>query len=75
MTRSVFRYVNYTIRHVSDGGVTFEAFCTSPNCGKDSGPHDDQAAAQDWCLRHTGTTGHEVFLRVVTDHAHVTRDQ
>ncbi|WP_457852762.1 DUF7848 domain-containing protein [Streptomyces achromogenes] len=31
-------------------------------------------AVQDWCLRHTGRTGHGLFRRVVTDHARVTRD-
>ncbi|MFD5429513.1 hypothetical protein [Streptomyces sp. NPDC127084] len=67
--------MNHTILHLPDGGVTFEAFCTAPYCGEDSGPHDNQEASQDWCLRHTGRTGHDVFRRVVTDHARVTRDE
>ncbi|MDQ0942566.1 hypothetical protein QFZ67_004271 [Streptomyces sp. V1I1] len=75
MTRSVIRFVNHTIRHVPEGGVTFEAFCTAPNCAENSGPLDDQEAAQAWCLRHTSSTGHDVFRRVVTDHARVTRDE
>lgn len=74
MTRSVMRYVDHTIRHAPEGGVTYEAFCAS---GRDetSGPQDDQETAQDWCLRHTGRTGHALFRRVVTDHARVTRDE
>ncbi|MFI2351965.1 hypothetical protein ACH492_34180 [Streptomyces sp. NPDC019443] len=67
--------MKHTIRHVPDGGVTFEAFCTAPHCDGNSGPMDDQEAAQDWCLRHTGSTGHDMFRRVVTDHACVTRDE
>ncbi|NEW76248.1 DUF7848 domain-containing protein [Streptomyces rhizosphaericus] len=75
MTRSVMRFVSHTIRHVADGGVTFEAFCATPDCGEESGPQEDQEAAQQWCLRHTGRTGHDLFRRVTTDHARVTRDE
>ncbi len=76
MSRAVLRFVPHTIRHVPEGGVTFEAFCTAPGCGDDSGPQDDQEAAQDWCLRHTGQNpDHDLFRRVVTDHARVTRDE
>ncbi|MFE9779279.1 hypothetical protein ACFYPA_14085 [Streptomyces sp. NPDC005775] len=42
-------------------------------CRAESGPQDAQEAAQDWCLRHTGKTGHDLFRRVFTDHARVTR--
>ena len=73
--RAVIRYVSHTIRHAPEGGVTFEAFCTTPECGDDSGPQEAQGSAQDWCLRHTGLTGHDLFRRVVTDHARVTRDE
>lgn len=75
MPRSVMRFVNHTIRHMPEGGVTYEAFCIAPHCGEDSGPQDVQEAAQDWCLGHTGITGHDLFRRVVTDHARVTRDR
>lgn len=75
MSRAVLRYVPHTIRHVPDGGVTFEAFCVTSGCNETSGPQEEQETAQDWCLRHTGRTGHGLFRRVVTDHARVTRDE
>lgn len=77
MTRSVMRFVSHTIRHAPEGGVVYEIFCaTKPNeCGETSGPQDNQEAAQDWCLRHTGRTGHDLFRRVVTDHARVARNE
>jgi hypothetical protein len=75
MSRSVMRYVSHTIRHEPDGGVTFEAFCVASGCDETSGPQEEQETAQDWCLRHTGRTRHDLFRRVVTDHARVTRDE
>lgn len=76
MIRAVLRYVEHSIRHVDEGGWTFEAFCAGrPDCEETSGPVDDQEAAQDWSLRHTGRTGHDLFRRVVTDHARVTRKE
>ncbi|MFE5371225.1 DUF7848 domain-containing protein [Streptomyces mirabilis] len=75
MSRVVLRYVPHTIRHVPDGGVTFEAFCVASGCDETSGPHEEQETAQDWCLRHTGRTGHDLFRRVATDHARDTRDE
>lgn len=75
MTRAVLRYIEHTIRHVEEGGWIFGAFCTAPDCGEDSGPQDAQETAQDWALAHTGRTGHDLFRRVVTDHARVTRDE
>lgn len=73
MSRTVMRFVEHVIRHAPEGGVTYEAFCTAPGCAAESGPQEEQEAAQDWCLRHTGRAGHSVFRRVVTDHARVTR--
>ncbi|MFB6614659.1 hypothetical protein ACFCV9_10650 [Streptomyces sp. NPDC056367] len=78
MTRAVLRYVPHTIRHAPQGGVTYEAFCategcTAAGCGTESGAHDEQEGAQDWALRHSGRTGHDLFRRVFTDHARVTR--
>lgn len=76
MTRAVLRYVDHTIRHVEEGGRAFEAFCVTPDCGEDSGPHAVQGDAQDWCLRHTGRNPeHDLFRRVATDHARVTRNE
>ncbi|MFD5620637.1 hypothetical protein [Streptomyces yangpuensis] len=72
-TRAVYRFVSHTIRHVPEGGVTYEAFCVTDGCQAESGPHDEQEAAQDWALHHTGSTGHDLFRRVFTDHAKVSR--
>ncbi|MGW0394112.1 DUF7848 domain-containing protein [Streptomyces sp. NPDC003042] len=71
--RAVLRYVAHTIRHAPEGGVIYEAFCAAYQCRAESGPQDEQTAAQDWALRHTGQTGHDLFRRVYTDHARVTR--
>ncbi len=64
--------MSHAIRHAPEGGMTFEVFCTAYGCGAESGRQDQQEAAQDWALRHTGRTGHDLFRRVVTDHARVT---
>ncbi|WP_331738212.1 MULTISPECIES: hypothetical protein [unclassified Streptomyces] len=72
-TRAVYRHVPHTIRHVPEGGITYEAFCVTAGCDAESGPHDEQKTAQDWALRHTGRTGHDLFRRIFTDHAKVTR--
>lgn len=73
MSRTVMRYVAHTISHVSDGGVTAQVFCMASGCGEDSGRKDDTDDAQDWALRHTGRTGHDLFRREFTDQARVTR--
>ncbi|MCD9878249.1 DUF7848 domain-containing protein [Streptomyces guryensis] len=73
--RAVLRYVNHTIRHAPEGGVTAELFCVTYGCGESSGPQSDPNDAQDWALRHTGHTGHDLFRREYTDHARVTRDE
>ncbi|WP_455770617.1 DUF7848 domain-containing protein [Streptomyces antibioticus] len=75
MTRAVLRFAQHTIRHETARGATFHAFCAAPDCEEDSGPQEKQEPAQDWCLRHTGRTGHDLFRRVVTDHARVFRDE
>lgn len=67
------RFVEHTIRHAPEGGITYEAFCAASECPAESGPQDQQDAAQDWCLSHTGRTGHDLFRRVFTDHAKVIR--
>lgn len=72
-TRAGYRFVDHTIRHVPEGGVIYEAFCVT--CDEESGVQEVQEAAQDWCLRHTGQTLHDLFRRVVTDHARVTREE
>lgn len=73
-TRAVYRFVDHTIRHAPEGGVTYEVFCVAYECGEESGPQDEQNTAQDWALRHTGLNpGHDLFRRVFTDHARVTR--
>ena len=75
MTRSITRFVAHSIRHTPEGGTTFEAFCVTVDCDAESGPQEKQEPAQDWALRHTGKTGHDLFRRVVTDHARVTREE
>ncbi|MFK8849944.1 hypothetical protein [Streptomyces sp. Ac-502] len=72
-SRAVYRYVPHTIRHVPEGGVSYEAFCTAAGCDAESGLQEDQDAAQQWALCHSGLTGHDLFRRVVSDHARVTR--
>ncbi|WP_450373571.1 DUF7848 domain-containing protein [Streptomyces phaeolivaceus] len=69
------RFVPHSIRHEPAKPVTFEAACLTDECGEQSGPQGEQEDAQDWCLRHAGRTGHDLFRRVVTDHARVTRDE
>ncbi|GGP92365.1 DUF7848 domain-containing protein [Streptomyces roseolilacinus] len=71
--RAVYRHVTHTIRRAPEGGITYEAFCAAPGCGAEFGPHVEQEAAQNWALRHTGRVGHDLFRRVFTDHAKVTR--
>ncbi|WP_443042572.1 DUF7848 domain-containing protein [Streptomyces sp. NBC_00344] len=75
MSRSIVRFVDHTITHAPEGGVTFEAFCAAYRCEAASGAFGEQTDALDWCLRHTGSTGHTIFRRVVTDHARVTRSE
>ncbi len=76
MTRAILRYVPHTIRHQEEGGWIYEAFCAAPGCEEDSGPQDTQEAAQDWALQHTGRNPtHDLFRRVATDHARVTRNE
>ncbi|MGW0750268.1 DUF7848 domain-containing protein [Streptomyces sp. NPDC002587] len=71
--RAAYRFVQHTIRHIPEGGVTYETFCVSAGCGANSAAHEEQNDAQDWALEHTGRTGHDTFRRVFTDHAKVTR--
>uniref|UniRef100_UPI003FD7F296 DUF7848 domain-containing protein n=1 Tax=Streptomyces luteireticuli TaxID=173858 RepID=UPI003FD7F296 len=73
--RAIYRYMPHTIKRAPEGGIVFEAFCTAVGCGEDSGPQDEQDAAQLWALRHAARTGHDLFRRVMTDHARVTRTE
>lgn len=75
MTRAVMRFVDHTISHVADGGITAQHFCAAVGCGEDSGPQGVADDAQDWALQHTGRTGHDLFRREYTDHARVTRQE
>ncbi|WP_455771234.1 DUF7848 domain-containing protein [Streptomyces halstedii] len=58
--RAVYRHVAHAIRHVPEGCIAYEAFYVAADCDADSGPRDEQEAAQDWALHHTG--------RSATDH-------
>ncbi|WP_073762585.1 DUF7848 domain-containing protein [Streptomyces sp. CB02923] len=73
MSRTVMRYVAHTIRPVPDLRVEARAFCLASGCSQESGLRDDPDEAQDWALRHTGRTGHDLFRRTFSDHARVTR--
>jgi hypothetical protein len=74
MTRARYRYVKHAIRHEPTREVMYEACCTAPGCEAKSGPQKAQEAAQDWALAHAGLNpGHDLFRRVFTDHALVTR--
>ncbi|GGY27468.1 DUF7848 domain-containing protein [Streptomyces omiyaensis] len=74
MSRAVYRYVEHSIRHESSGGVTYELFCTAPDCEEESARQEGQEASQDWALRHAGLNpGHDLFRRVFTAHARVSR--
>ncbi|MGV4984455.1 DUF7848 domain-containing protein [Streptomyces sp. NRAIS4] len=74
--KAVLRYVNHTIRHTPEGGVTAELFCAAYGCDESSGPQGDPNDAQDWAtLRHAGRTGHDLFRREYTDHARVSRGE
>jgi hypothetical protein len=42
--RSVMRFVPHTIRHVPEGGITFEAFCVTSGCGREAGPHPGRSS-------------------------------
>ncbi|MEV2228804.1 hypothetical protein AB0H69_09545 [Streptomyces phaeochromogenes] len=73
MTRSVYRFVEHTIRHAPEGGAIFELFCAT--CPETSGPQVQQDTAQDWALKHTARNAtHDLFRREVTDYARVTRE-
>ncbi|MFC8694211.1 DUF7848 domain-containing protein [Streptomyces parvus] len=75
MSTRVFGFVDLTIRHAPEDGLTFEAFSVTADCNHGSGAQDSQEAAQDWCLRHTGLNPeHDLFRRVATDHARVTKE-
>ncbi|MGW7555537.1 DUF7848 domain-containing protein [Streptomyces rimosus] len=67
------RFVAHTIRAVPDLPMEARTFCMSSGCGQDSGPRSHPDDAQDWALRHTGRTGHDLFRRIFADHARVTR--
>ncbi|TVZ89390.1 hypothetical protein FB157_11378 [Streptomyces sp. BK340] len=69
--RSVWRFVNYTISHVSEAGVTWEIFCATFGCA-DSHIADRDKKCSEWAMRHTAKTDHELFRRACTDHARVT---
>ncbi|WP_444972073.1 DUF7848 domain-containing protein [Streptomyces lunaelactis] len=61
----VMRSAGWTLSiDLSGSGPIFEAECTS--CGEASGPADDRAGPEIWCLRHAGRTGHTGFRGITT---------
>ncbi len=74
MTRTVYRFVDHTIRHEPAGGIVAELHCMAHGCEESSGPQDNGDSAQDWALRHTGRNPtHDLYRREFSDHARVTR--
>lgn len=73
MSRTVLRFVEHTITHAPEGGITWEITCRAHACGAESGSQDQQDAASMRALRHTGRTGHDLFRRKATDRARVIR--
>jgi hypothetical protein len=73
---TVLKYVKHTIRHVPEGGWILEAFCAKGKCEATSGPRDSSEAVELWCMEHTGLNpDHDLFRRVASDHARVTREE
>ncbi|MGA5128376.1 hypothetical protein ACPCTO_01010 [Streptomyces olivoreticuli] len=74
MSRSVFRFVPYTI--VQDPAVCpeYEAECVSGDeeaCGARSGSEGDRGRVEEWMFEHIRDTGHRSFRRTFTDFAEV----
>jgi hypothetical protein len=73
---TVLKYVKHTIRHVDEGGWILEAFCAKGGCEDTSGPKDSSEDVELWCMSHTGfNPDHDLFRRVASDHARVTREE
>lgn len=70
-THAVFRFVEHTITEHPDTDVTYEAECL--RCDGSAGAHDEPEPVDEWCLRHTGRTGHAGFRRLRTSFAMVVR--
>ncbi|WP_371671192.1 hypothetical protein OG985_28375 [Streptomyces sp. NBC_00289] len=68
--RSVFRFVDYTINHVPEGGVIWEAHCGPGGCDWSAQSDSDEETSKA-AIRHTAETGHNLFRRTVSDHASV----
>ncbi|WP_443055232.1 DUF7848 domain-containing protein [Streptomyces sp. NBC_00704] len=70
--RSRWRFVDYTIAHVPESGVTWDIFCATDGCGESQTARTDEVCAE-WAMRHAAMSGHALFRRTCSDRAVVTR--
>lgn len=74
MTRSVMRYVPFTIRQDPTALPGYEAECVSgeeSDCGAKSGEWGTPAPVENWVMAHTRDTGHTRYRRWFVDYAEV----
>ncbi|WP_443728827.1 DUF7848 domain-containing protein [Streptomyces avidinii] len=56
-------FVKHVIKRHPDAETTATARCVHPDCGWEAPPTGDANECADWCMEHTGRTGHGIFLR------------
>lgn len=71
--RSVVTFVKHVIKRHPDAETTATARCVHPDCGWEAPPTGDANECADWCMEHTGRTGHGIFLRTFSEIAVVVR--
>ncbi|MEN8653764.1 hypothetical protein ABCR94_24965 [Streptomyces sp. 21So2-11] len=72
MTRSVMRFVPYTIAQDQTAWPEYVARCVSGDekeCGAESGSKSDPADVEKWMTNHTRGTGHLRYRRTFADYA------
>ncbi|UGY91246.1 hypothetical protein [Streptomyces gobiensis] len=72
MTRSVFRYVPFTIDQDQTAEPEYEARCVfgdEAECGAQSGTYSDPGPVEEWQRKHTQETGHRRYRRNFGDYA------
>ncbi|MEU6993588.1 hypothetical protein ABZ953_23405 [Streptomyces sp. NPDC046465] len=76
MTRTVFRFVPFTITQDTTAEPTYEAVCVSGD-GKECGERSDEwitpHPVEVWMRDHMKITGHARYRRTFVDYADVTR--
>lgn len=68
MTRSVYRYVDWTIDADHDQPTQRRIECAS--CPAASGDSPGQLGPEDWALKHAGATGHRDYREIGIAHLH-----